>query len=232
MKVVVFGGTGMVGLGVVRECLLDPDVDRLVVIARSAATLADVRGLRDVPAASFAKLEERIVPDVSRIGPEVLAGCDACFFCLGVSSAGMSEPDYRRVTYDLTLDVARTLVKASPATTFIYVSGQGTDSSETGKTMWARVKGQTENALLKLPFRAACMFRPGFIQPLHGIRSKTPVYRAAYGVLSPFYPLLRSLAPRSVTTTEAVGRAMLAVAKHGPPSPTVETRDINRLAGA
>lgn len=230
MKVIVFGGTGMIGLGVVRECLLDPEVTQVVIVARTAEAMEDVRALRDVPPGAFAKIEERILPDVTRIGADVLAGCNACFFCLGVSSAGMSEQDYRRVTYDLTIDIAKILVKASPQTTFIYVSGHGTDSTETGSTMWARVKGQTENALLKMPFRAVCMFRPGFIRPLHGIRSKTPVYRAAYVLLTPFYPLVGKLAPHIATTTEAVGRAMLRVAKDGPPAPTVESREINRLA--
>ena len=230
MKVIVFGGTGMVGLGVVRECLLDPDVKKVVVVARTQATMADVRALKDVPPEAFAKIDELVLPDVMRIGVDALAGCNACLFCLGVSSAGMSEQDYRRVTYDLTLDIAKILVKASPQTTFSYVSGQGTDSSEKGSSMWARVKGQTENALLKMPFKAACMFRPGFIRPLHGIKSKTPLYRAAYVALTPFYPLFKAVAPSSLTTTEAVGKAMLRVAKEGPPGPTVESKEINRLA--
>lgn len=230
MKVIVFGGTGMIGLGVVRECLLDPEVTQVVIVARTAEAMNDVRALRDVPPASFAKIEERILPDVTRLGADVLAGCHACFFCLGVSSAGMSEQDYRRITYDLTIDIAKLLVKASPQTTFIYVSGHGTDATETGSTMWARVKGQTENALLKMPFHAVCMFRPGLVRPLHGIRSKTPLYRAAYLLLAPFYALLALLAPQLTTTTEAVGRAMLRVAKGGPPARIVESQEINRLA--
>ena len=144
-----------------------------------------------------------------------LTGFDACFFCLGVSALGMTEEQYTRVTYDLTMGVAKTLLRTSPDLTFIYVSGAGTDSSERGRTMWARVKGRTENALLSLPFRAAYMFRPGAVMPLHGIRSSTRWYNVAYAVIRPIYPLLRRLAPTMVTTTEQLGRAMLAVARNG-----------------
>jgi uncharacterized protein YbjT (DUF2867 family) len=140
----------------------------------------------------------------------------------------MSEADYRRVTRDQTLAAAGTLARLNPRMTFVYVSGAGTDASEKGRTMWARVKGETENALLRLPFAAAYMFRPGVIQPLHGIRSKTRLYRILYTLLAPVLPLLRRMAPDSVTTTEKVSRAMIAVAKHGGPKRILETRDINR----
>ncbi|MGZ3441915.1 MAG: NAD(P)H-binding protein [Polyangia bacterium] len=223
MKVVVFGASGMVGQGVVRECLLDPGVERVLSVVRAPT------GQRD------AKLEELVHADFydyTAIEPR-LAGYDACFFCLGVSAAGMSEADYRHVTYDLTLAAARSLVRASPAMTFIYVSGAGTDTSERGRAMWARVKGQTENALMQLPFRAAVMFRPGLIQPLHGIRSKTRLYRIVYAIVGPLlFPLLNLLAPRMVTTTERVGRAMLRVARQGAPKPLLENPDINQLAAA
>jgi uncharacterized protein YbjT (DUF2867 family) len=168
--------------------------------------------------------------DLTPIAGE-LTNLDACFFCLGVSAAGMSEADYRHLTYDLTLSIARTLVERSPAMTFVYVSGSGTDASERGRMMWARVKGATENALLALPFKAAYMFRPGFIQPLHGITSKTALYRAIYVVTSPLYPLLKLLAGNAITTTEAVGKAMLRVAREGAPRRWLENRDINALAG-
>jgi uncharacterized protein YbjT (DUF2867 family) len=179
------------------------------------------------------KLRDRIVDDMSDLAAVEadLAGLDACFFCLGISSAGLSEADYRRVTYDLTMNVARALVKASPQMTFIYVSGTGTDSTTRGRSMWARVKGETENALLELPFKASFMFRPGFIQPLHGIVSKTRLYRAIYGVMGPLYPVLNALMPSYVTTTEQVGRAMLEVAKHGAAKRVLENPDINALAG-
>ena len=158
-----------------------------------------------------------------------MAGHDACFFCLGVSSAGMKEADYRRVTYDITMAAARVLARLNPAMTFIYVSGLGTDSSERGRTMWARVKGKTENDLLRLPFKAAYMFRPGGIAPLHGVKSKTRIYQAFLTVFGPLMPLLYRLFPQYVTTTEQIGRAMLKAAKLGAPKSVLETADINRI---
>jgi uncharacterized protein YbjT (DUF2867 family) len=222
MKVIVFGASGMVGQGVLRECLCDPIVGSVLAIGRSAS------------GKQHEKLRERALADFSELPAfeADLAGLDACFFCLGVSSAGMTEADYRRVTYDLTTSIARLLVKASPAMTFVYVSGAGTDSTARGRSMWARVKGETENALLALPFKASFMFRPGFIQPLHGIVSKTKLYRAIYAVMGPLYPVLKTLAPSYVTTTENVGRAMIEVAKHGAPTSIVENRDINVLAAS
>ena len=141
----------------------------------------------------------------------------------------MDESKYKHLTYDLTLAAATTLAKLNPAMTFLYVSGAGTDSTERGRIMWARVKGKTENDLLKLPFRAAYMFRPGLIQPLHGIRSKTRVYQIFYNVLNPIFPLVKAAFPKSVTTTEQVGRAMLQIAGHGFPKPILEAKDINSL---
>ena len=219
MRVLLLGATGMVGQGVLRECLLDPDVERLVILGRTPA------GVRDP------KVHEIVREDLFDLSPieSDLKGLDACFFCLGVSSAGMKEPDYARVTYDLTMSIATTLARLNPQMTFVYVSGAGTDSSERGRTMWARVKGKTENALLRLPFKAAYMFRPALIQPMHGIRSKTALYRAFYTVSRFLFPILRPLFPRYVTTTEQVGRAMLAVAKHGAPKKILEGDDINRL---
>jgi uncharacterized protein YbjT (DUF2867 family) len=161
-----------------------------------------------------------------------LQNFDVCFFCLGVSSSGMSEPDYTRLTYDLTLAAAQTLARLNPRMTFIYVSGAGTDSSEQGRSMWARVKGRTENALLRLPFKAVYLFRPGVIQPLHGIRSKTPSYRLVYTLTRPLLPLLRALLPNMILTTESVGRAMLAAARHGAPKSVLESGDIRALAEA
>ena len=217
MKILLFGATGMVGQGVLRECLRDAGIGRVVTVGRSAT------GQRDD------KLRDLVVPDVADLSAleSELAGLDACFFCLGVSSAGMSEERYTRLTHDLTLSVAQTLARLNPKMTFIYVSGLGTDSTERGRTMWARVKGRTENALMRLPFKAAYMFRPGFIQPLHGIRSKTPLYRVAYAVTTPLFPVLSRVVPNAVTTTEQVGRAMIAVARNGFPRPVLEQRDIN-----
>lgn len=159
-----------------------------------------------------------------------LQGYNACFFCLGVSSAGMKEADYQRVTYDVTLAAAKTLVERNPAMTFVYVSGAGTDGTGRGRAMWARVKGRTENALLELPFRGAYMFRPAVIRPGPGITSKTRSYRVLYGLFGPLLPLLKALFPGYVTTTEELGRAMLEVAKHGAPERVLESRDIIALA--
>ena len=209
----------MVGQGVLRECLLDQEVEKVLVIGRRPLGRADPKLLEIV---------RQDVGDLAAVEDQ-LRDYDACFFCLGISSAGMAEADYRRVTYDLTLAVARTLSKLNPSMTFIYVSGAGTDSTEHGRIMWARVKGETENALLRLPFKAAYMFRPGIIQPLHGIRSKTRLYRLLYTVMGPLVSLLKVLSPRLVTTTERVGRAMIAVAKRGAPNPVLGNQDINRI---
>ena len=168
------------------------------------------------------------LPDLSAIEGK-LSGYDACFFCLGVSAAGMNEEVYRRVTYDLTISVARTLARVNPAMTFIYVSGADTDSTEHGRMMWARVKGKTENALLRMPFKAVYMFRPGYIQPLHGVRTKTKWYGAVYAMMAPLYPVWKLLFPKYVTTTECVGRAMLNVAKRGDFKSVLENQDINRI---
>jgi len=209
----------MVGQGVLRECLLDPRVESILSVGRSPA------------GPQSAKLQEVVRPDLFDLSgiEDRLRGYDACFFCLGVSSAGMSEAAYRHVTYDLTVAVAQTLVRNNPSMTFVYVSGAGTDSTEHGRSMWARVKGQTENALLRMPFKGAYMFRPGIIQPLHGIHSKTRAYRIGYALVWPFVPLLRAISPNSLTTTERVGRAMIRVTAEGAPSHHIGTREINAL---
>jgi uncharacterized protein YbjT (DUF2867 family) len=222
MRVILFGASGMVGQGVLRECLLDPDVKVVLAVGRSAAS---VPGLSQ---ASHAKLQNVKLPkgaDFSLM-EDKLAGYDACFFCLGISSAGLSEPAYRQVTYDLTLGAARTLSRVNPGMTFIYVSGAGTDRSGKSRSMWARVKGETENALLKLPFKAAYMFRPGFIQPLDGIQSKTKSYRILYALTEPLFPLLRWLFPGSTTDTRQIGQAMLRVAREGYTEPVLEAINI------
>jgi uncharacterized protein YbjT (DUF2867 family) len=221
MKVILFGATGMVGQGVLRECLLDPDVERVLAVGRRpTGTTHD-------------KLRELVRPDLFDLaGAEAeLGGYDACFFCLGVSSVGMSEGDYAHLTYDLTVGVAQLLARLNPGMTFTYVSGTGTDSSEKGRTMWARVKGRTENALLAMPFKGAYMFRPGLIQPMHGERPTARFVRIAYLLLRPLYPLWRLLFPKQTTTTEHVGRAMLRVAKQGAPERLLESPEINRIGG-
>jgi uncharacterized protein YbjT (DUF2867 family) len=220
MKVLLFGATGMVGQGVLRECLLDPEVELAVTVGRTPTGRQHLR-LREIV---HSNLE-----DFAPIAAE-LAGFDACFFCLGVSSAGMKEADYERVTYRIALTAAETLSRLNPDLTFIYVSGAGTDSSEHGRIMWARVKGRTENALLRLPLKAY-MFRPGFIQPMDGIRSRTPAYRVLYGLFKPLMPLLRRTLPNLVLSTRDIGRAMLAVSRLGYSRHILETNDIRAVAG-
>jgi hypothetical protein len=209
----------MVGQGVLRECLLDPEVESVLALGRNAT------------AQQHGKMQEIMLNDMFDLSSieGKLSGYDTCFFCLGVSSVGMKEEAYRRVTYDLTVAVAGTLLRLNPGMTFIYISGANTDSTERGRAMWARVKGKTENELLRMPFKAAYMFRPGYIQPLHGIRTKTRWYGAVYAIMAPLYPVLKLLFPRYVTTTECLGRAMLNVAKHGAPKSVLENDDINRV---
>jgi uncharacterized protein YbjT (DUF2867 family) len=220
MKVLLFGASGMVGQGVLRECLRDHGVERVASVGRRPLGRGDP------------KLEEVVRPNLPDLAgaEDRLRGFDACFFCLGVSSIGKSESEFRKVTYDLTVAVAKTLAALNPAMTFGYVSGAGTDSTEHGPAMWARVKGATENALLKMPFRAVYLFRPGAIQPRHGVRSKTPLYRAIYVILFPFLGLVKLVAPNSLTTTESVGRAMIGVARHGAAGPYLGTKEINEAA--
>jgi uncharacterized protein YbjT (DUF2867 family) len=221
MKVIIFGATGMVGQGVLLECLRDPQVTGVLAVGRSPTGQTNAK-LRELTQADLF--------DLTAVAPQ-LSGYDACFFCLGVSVAGMTEAAYRRITYDLTLAAAQTLAKLNPGMTFVYVTGRGTDSSEQGRLMWARVKGATENALLRLPFRSAYMFRPGMIQPLYGVRSKTPWIQAIYTVLGPLLGLLRAAFPEQIVTTEEVGRAMIAVVRGQPAQRIVESPDIVRLAG-
>jgi len=220
MKVLIFGATGVVGQGVLRECLLDPDIQLIQTVGRSTS---------GVPHSKLRELIHQDLFNYTGIESE-LHGFEACFFCLGVSSSGMSEANYERLTYTLTMAAAETLSRLNPEMTFIYVSGAGTDSSEKGGAMWARVKGRTENALLRLPFKAAYMFRPGAIQAMHGERSKTTAYRLAYTLIGPLIPLVRWLFPASVLTTEEIGRAMIQVAKHGASKKLLESADIRACA--
>jgi uncharacterized protein YbjT (DUF2867 family) len=219
MKAILFGATGMVGQGVLQECLRSRDVESVLSIGRRATGRKDPK-LREMVHRDFT--------DFSAVERE-LSGYDASFFCLGVSSLGMKEADYRRVTYDFTLAAAGTLARLDPNMTFIYVSGAGTDGSGRGTTMWARVKGQTENAIFDLPFRAAYAFRPAYIQPLNGVVAGTAWLRALYAVAGPLYPIWKVLFPKYVTTTAQVGRAMIHAAREGAPQRVLENRDINAL---
>ncbi len=220
MKVIVFGATGMVGQGVLRECLIDDEISAVLTVGRTATGIASPK-LQEIQHASlldYAPIESR------------LAGFDACFFCLGVSSAGMKAADYERLTYDVTLAAARTLSRLNPEMVFTYVSGAGTDSSEQGRVMWARVKGRTENALLTLPFNGAYMFRPGVIRPMHKAVSKTRSYRLLYAAMAPVLPVLQWAFPSFILTTEIVGRAMIKVARDGFPKAVLEASDIYAIA--
>ena len=220
MNVMIFGASGMVGQGVLRECLLDPEVLSVLSVGRSPS------GKKDP------KLNDLVVPNVFDLSVVrgQLQGYDACFFCLGTTAVGKSEEEYTNLTYDLTTSVAETLKQLNPAMTFVYVSGASTDSTEKGKQMWARVKGRTENALMRIGFKGAYMFRPGIIQPMDGIKPKTPMYRFIYNVLNPLTPVLVRLFPNAITNTRNVGRAMISVAKHGYPTQILEIADIERAA--
>lgn len=209
----------MVGQGVLRECLLDPGVQLVKTVGRIATGVQHPKLLEVV---------HKDLLNYSSIETE-LSGFGACFFCLGVSSARMTEEDYEPVTYGITMAAAETLSRLNPRMTFIYVSGAGTDSSEHGRTMWARVKGKTENALLRLPFKAAYMFRPGVIEPLHGAKSKTPSVRLVYALSKPVLPVLRWVFPSYILTTEQIGRAMIEVARHGAPKRVLESKNIRAI---
>jgi uncharacterized protein YbjT (DUF2867 family) len=214
MKVILFGATGMVGQGVLRECLRDEGVEAVLAVSRSST------------GTTHPKLRELVRKDLFDFGAAGtdLQGYDACFFCLGVSSAGMSEADYTHLTYDLTLGWARTLARVNPAMTFVYVSGAGTD----GKSMWARVKKRTEDALLAV-FPSAYMVRLSALRPMHGEVSKTRWTRIGYAVLGPLLPLVRAIAPGAVITTEELGRAMIRAARRGAPKRLLEGRDLRAL---
>jgi len=220
MNVVIFGATGMVGRGVLLECLEDPRVRSVLAPVRTPSGIQHEK-LRELVRSDFF--------DYSDVREE-FDGLDACFFCLGVSSFRMDEATYTRLTYDLTIAAAEALAARNPDMTFCYVSGAGTDSTEQGRVMWARVKGRTENRLLAMPLNAY-MFRPGYIQPMKGVRSKTGWYQAFYTLARPLYPLLQRIAPDQVTTTDAVGRAMIEVAANGYRTRILGPADINALAG-
>jgi uncharacterized protein YbjT (DUF2867 family) len=218
IKAIITGSTGMVGKGVLLECLESPDVESVLVINRHAVGLKHVK-IKEIIHSDF--------HDLSAI-KEHLYGYNTCFFCLGVSSAGLSEKEYSSITYDLTLNFARTLLSLNPELTFCYISGAGTDSREKSRMMWARVKGKTENVLLALPFKAAYMLRPAFIQPMKGIRSRTKIYNIVYCITKPLYPVLKAF-PKIITNTEKLGKAMIKLALMDPDKKILQNIDINRL---
>ena len=219
MNVLIFGATGMVGQGVMRECMAAPDVEKVLTVGRTRT------------GQQHPKLQELVhaeMWDFANVEAE-LANFDACFFCIGVTSSGMPEQKYTHLTYDMTLSVATTLARLNPQMVFVYVSGAGADSSETSRIMWQRVRGKTENALLKLPFRGVYIFRPGMIQPV-GVQSKTTSYRWFYSLTKPLLPILRSMLPDQILSTPQVGQAMLASVRHGAPKRVLESPDINALS--
>jgi uncharacterized protein YbjT (DUF2867 family) len=218
---VLFGATGMVGAGVLLECLDDSRVQSVLAIGRSPTGRSHPK-LREILRADFFNYDGL---------QSEFASYDACFFCLGVTSIGLGEAEYTHLTYDLATAAARAMAAVNTGMTFCYVSGVGTDSTERGRTMWARVKGRTENAILAMPFKAAFMFRPGFIQPVKGVRSRTAWVQAACTVLGPVAPLLLRVAPNHVTTTARLGRAMIQVANSGFDTRILHAREINALAG-
>lgn len=219
MKVIVFGATGMVGQAVVRQCLLEDRVTSVLIVGRSSAGVSDP------------KVEELIhgdFLDFSSVATE-LTGYDACFFCLGVSAAGMSEPAYRRVTYFMTMAAARELAERNAKMRFLYISGAGTDSTEHGRTMWARIKGETENAVLSMPFEGYAL-RPGYIQPRHGVQSRNKLYRNIYRVTGRLYPALARVAPKYFIASDELALAMINIAANGSEKRILESSDLVRSA--
>jgi len=221
MKVVVFGASGMVGHGALLECLEDERVESVLVVGRRSCGV------------HHPKLRELLHADLFDLAPvaDRLRDLDACFYTIGVTSAGMTEAGYRRITLDLTKAVMDVLVRENPEIAVCFVSGMGTDGTEKGRVMWARVKGEAENYVLGLPGESYA-FRPGFIQPLKGVRSATRMYNVAYALSRPLMPLVKRLYPGSVTTSVILGRAMIAAAIDGAPKRVLETKDINALGGS
>lgn len=212
IKVIITGATGMVGEGVLHECLQSTDVEEVLLINRKPCGVV------------HEKLKEIIHKDFFDLSPieNELTGYNACYFCAGVSSVRKKEDEYTRITYDLTMNFAKTLAELNPDMTFTYVSGVGTDSTEKGKVMWARIKGKTENDLLKLPFKAAYMFRPGYIQSIKGLKNTYKVYK----VMAPFYPVFRILIPKYVCRLDDLGRSMINVTLNGFGKSVLECGDI------
>ena len=221
MKIILFGASGMVGQGVLRECLLDAEITEVLSVGRSPL------GIKNP------KLKELVTKDLTHLERRAgeLKGYDACLFTLGATSAGQNEADYARINHDLPLAIAQALLNLNPGMAFGYVSGAGTDASEKGPVMWARVKGRTENDLMKLPFKSASMYRPGMIIAKNGEVSGTRLYRVIYNLTKPMHKLIENILPKYIVTTEQVGRAMIQVAKTGTGPGAYEISDIQELGG-
>ncbi|OBZ16150.1 epimerase [Bacillus sp. FJAT-27264] len=218
MKVILYGATGMIGQLALRECLLDPEVEQVVAIVRKST------------GKQHPKYQEVVLPDISDLSSikKKVTGFDACLYLIGVSSTGMSEDEYTRITNEMTIKAATQLVQLNPNMKIIYVSGMGADSTEQGKEMWARVEGKTENTLLGMPFEAAYMLRPGAILPMHGERSKTTQYRILYNIMKPLNPLLKRM--KSVVTSEQLGQVIVHLAKKGTTKEVLEREQLKELA--
>ena len=219
MKVILFGATGMVGQACLLECLDDPSVTQVLAVVRESTGRKHDK-FREILLKDFA--------DYSSIENE-LTGYDSCLFCLGITSAGRTEEAYRKVTKDIALAAAQTLLKKNPFMTFVFVSGAGADSSEKGKVMWARVKGEAENALLKMPFQDVYVVRPAFIQPMQGVVSKVKMYNYLYKLLGPLYPLLKRLFPRQTINSRDLARVMIRLAREGAAKKVLESADFEPL---
>ena len=220
MKVIITGATGMVGKGVLLECLDNDAVTAVLVVNRRTVDM------------QHPKLTEIIHKDFFDLSPisEQLAGYDACFFCLGISSFRQSEEVYTKITYDLTVNFAGALLKSTPGMVFIYVSGTGTDSTESGSTMWARVKGKTENDIIKMGFKDAYAFRPAYIKPESNTPSSTPIYQVLLSIFGVLHPVIKFLFPKYTTTTAQIAKAMIEVVQHGFERKQVESIDIVKLS--
>lgn len=220
LKVIIFGSTGMVGKGVLYECIDSENVESILLINRSSLGIESkkVKEILHNDFTDFSGIESK------------MKEYDACYFSLGVSAAGMNEKKYKKISYDFTLAAAKTLRKLNDNMTFIYVSGVGTDSSEKGRSMWARVKGKTENDIQKLGFKETYMYRPGYIQPMKGIKSKTKLYNALYVFSKPLYPLLKLLIPNQITTTEKLGKSMINITLKPYSKKIITNHDINIIA--
>ena len=214
IKTMITGSTGMVGEGVLHICLNNPEVESVLVVNRKACGVA------------HPKLKEIVHKDFMHLSPifDQLSGYNACYFCAGVSSVGKSEKEYTHITYDLTLSFANALVQLNPEMVFTYVSGVGTDSTEKGKSMWARVKGKTENDLMKLPFKDVYAYRPGYIQPIKGLKNSYKIYK----IFSPFYSVLEKLFSKYVGTLEEIGNSMINVTLNSYDKKVLEVVDIRQ----
>jgi uncharacterized protein YbjT (DUF2867 family) len=216
IKAIILGSTGMVGQGLLLECIEDPRVESVLLVNRRTAGVTNNK-VKEIIHHDFY--------DFSSLAKE-FANYNACFFCLGVSAVGMNEEEYSKITFDITIAAAKACLRANPEFTFCYVSGAGTNSTEKGLAMWARVKGKTENTLLSMPFKNAYMFRPGFIQPMKGITSRTKWYRILYAIFKPFFFVLKPF-KEIATDSSTLGRAMINITIKGYPKKIIESTDIN-----